>query len=320
MGKDRYLTYQDTQKASFKQDALHTEPHLLFSSTLYTMFGTIGSGRPAEEEPLHAVMAKTFAKPAQTAHNTGAETPQPYSSPFRINSMHSGGGGSSSGYSRGASRDLSSDFSYAQSSFGNNSGMGGMSVSATNSYGSMSSSSHAAAERHRESNHSSSNHNLSSMHSFSYNNGYKNGHSAVQREPITTVAKQGLEIESLQREIARLTQKLSRQEPVSIHKMDNATENAFRDLNAKVKTKTDEVQRLEQTIEALLSQGAYDEPTAYKVCSKMQALVAENKRLGSMLGAGRALQQEIEIGILRVENETLQKQIDALSADKKGKD
>lgn len=288
------------------------------------MFGTIGSGRPAEEEPLHAVMAKTFAKPAQTTHNSGSETPQPYSSPFRINSMHSRGAGSSSGYSRGASRDLSSDFSYAQSSFGNNSGMSGMSASATNSYGSMSSSSHAAAERHRESNsnshsnhnHSTSNHNISSMHSFSYSNGYNNGHSAVQREPITTVAKQGLEIESLQREITRLTQKLSRQEPVSIHKMDNATENAFRDLNAKVKTKTDEVQRLERTIEALLSQGAYNEPTAYKVCSKMQALVAENKRLGSMLGAGRALQQEIEIGILRVENKTLQKQIDALNPKK----
>lgn len=298
------------------------------------MFGTIGSGRPAEEEPLHAVMAKTFAKPAHQSNSnnmTSETSSQPYSSPFRISSMHSGGGGGggggSSGFSRGASRDLSSDFSYAQSSFGSNSVMSGMNASATNSYGSMSSS-HAAAERHRDNgghgshSHNNSHSNLSSMHSFSYNANANNNYTshATQREPITTVAKQGLEIESLQKEINRLTQKLSRQEPVSIHKMDNATENAFRDLNAKVKTKTDEVQRLEQTIEALLSQGAYDEPLAYKVCSKMQALVAENKRLGSMLGAGRALQQEIEIGILRVENETLQKQIDALNAEKKGKD
>ncbi|KAG5360098.1 hypothetical protein CJU89_3153 [Yarrowia sp. B02] len=261
------------------------------------MFGTIGSGRPAEEEPLHAIMAKTFAKPPQLEVVTAPETPQPYTSPFGLNSMHSG----SSSYSRGTSRDHSSEFSYAHSSYGNNSGM-----SSASSYGSMSNS---AAERHRDSH--------SSMRSFSYT------HSTppVQREPITTVAKQGLEIESLQKEVPRLTQKLSRQEPVSIHKMDNATENAFRDLNAKVKTKSDEVQRLELTIEALLAQGPYDESAAYRVCAKMQSLVAENKRLGSMLGAGRALQQEIEIGILRVENETLQKQIDALTAEqKKGKE
>lgn len=160
-----------------------------------------------------------------------------------------------------------------------------------------------AAERHRD----------NPMHSFSYG---QNAPAAVQREPITTVAKQGLEIEALQKEVARLTQKLSRQEPMSIHKMDTATEMAFRELNSKVKAKNDEVERLEQTIEALLAQGAYDESAAYRVCAKMQALVSENKRLGGMLGAGRALQQEIEIGILRVENESLQKQLDGM-ADKK---
>ncbi|QNP96826.1 hypothetical protein B0I72DRAFT_7647 [Yarrowia lipolytica] len=269
------------------------------------MFGSIGSGRPAEEEPLQAVTAKTFAKPHQTSLMGTPETPQPYTSPFRISSMHSGGGRLSSGYSIGASRDLSSGSSYVQSSYGNSSGL-----STTNSYGSMSSS-HAATERHRDDNHA--------MHSFCYSN-ISHNNSAVQRDSIATVAKQGLEIEALQKEINRLSQKLSRQDPVSIHKMDNATENAFRDLNAKVKSKNDEVQRLEMTIESLLAQGAYDESAAYRVCSKMQSLVAENKRLGSMLGAGRALQQEIEIGILRVENETLQQQIDALNAEKKGKD
>ncbi|KAG5368085.1 hypothetical protein CJU90_0272 [Yarrowia sp. C11] len=267
------------------------------------MFGSIGSGRPTEEEPLQAVMAKTFAKPPQTSLMS-SETPQPYTSPFRINSMHSGGGGSSSGYSRGASRDLSSDFSYAQSNYGNSSAM-----STTNSYGSMSSS-HVAAERHGDNNHA--------MHSFSYS--HNNNNNVAQRESVITMAKQGLEIESLQKEITRLGRKLSRQDPVSIHKMDNATENAFRDLNAKIKSKNDEVQRLEMTVESLLAQGTYDESAAYRVCSKMQSLVAENKRLGSMLGAGRALQQEIEIGILRVENESLQKQINALNVERKGKD
>lgn len=127
-----------------------------------------------------------------------------------------------------------------------------------------------------------------------------------------------MEIEALQKEVARLTQLQSRPAVSTVHKVDPSVEKVFRDMGALVKSKEEEIVRLNATIESLVSQGTYDESAAFRVCSKMQSLVSENKRLGKMLGAGRAMQHEIELSILRVENEQLRKQLEQVRGEETG--
>lgn len=241
------------------------------------MYGSIGSGRPSEEDSIQSVMARNFAKPPSS------DSSQSYSRDLRYNSTHSAPG--SGGLSRGVSRDQTNDY-YSQSSYGS-AGMNSVSFSTMSSTG---------MDRNQS----------TPMHPFSY------GQSTppVHRESLTTVVKQGLEIEALQKEVSRLNQKLTKPDISTVHNMDPSAEAAFREIAAKVRIKNEEISRLENTIEALVGQGGYDEAAAYRVCSKMQALVSENKRLGGMLSAGRAMQHEIEIGILRVENENLQKKLE----------
>lgn len=144
-----------------------------------------------------------------------------------------------------------------------------------------------------------------SLQSFAYGGGTQ----TVSPQPVSTSWKQSLEIETLQKEVARLTGLLARQSVSTVHRVEPSVEKVFRDMGELVKTKEEEISRLNTTIEALMAHDGHDEAAAYRVYSKLQSLVDENKRLGKMLGSGRSIQHEIELGILRVENEELKRKL-----------
>ncbi|KAG5358667.1 hypothetical protein CJU89_5308 [Yarrowia sp. B02] len=242
------------------------------------MYGTIGSGRShvTEEDSILSVMAGNYGKPA--SNGTGApNSAREYDQDMFYNSHGSGS------YSRGASRGFSNTAGYYSAPYGSSGN--------ANSLG---------FDRSKE----------ISLQSFAYGQ----SQTPVQpQQPASASWKQSLEIETLQKEVARLNQLLAKQSISTVHRVEPSVEKVFREMGELVKTKEDEIARLNTTIESLMAHDGHDEAAAFRVYSKLQSLVDENKRLGKMLGSGRSVQHEIELGILRVENEELKRKLEAAS-------
>lgn len=243
------------------------------------MYGTIGSERSqvTEEDSILSVMAGNYGKPA--SHGKGAPgSSRDYDQEMTYNSHGSGS------YSRGASRGFNTT-GYYSAPYG----------SSGNSIG---------FDRSKE----------ISLQSFSYGGQTQTQFSTTPVHPphlqsASVSWKQSLEIETLQKEVARLTQLLAKQSVSTVHRVEPSVEKVFRDMGELVKAKEDEISRLNTTIESLMAREGHEEAAAFRVYSKLQSLVDENKRLGKMLGSGRSVQHEIELGILRVENEELKRKL-----------
>ncbi|KAG5355504.1 hypothetical protein CJU90_6581 [Yarrowia sp. C11] len=243
------------------------------------MYGTIGSGRSqvTEEDSILSVMAGNYGKPASNG-NGAPSSSRDYDQDFTYNSHGSGS------YSRAASRGFNNTgyYSAPYGSSGNSMGF----------------------DRSKE----------LSLQSFAYGGQTQTQSSTTpihsqQQQPASMSWKQSLEIESLQKEVTRLTQLLAKQSVSTVHRVEPSVEKVFRDMGELVKAKEDEISRLNATIESLMAHDGHDEAAAFRVYSKLQSLVDENKRLGKMLGSGRSVQHEIELGILRVENEDLKRKL-----------
>lgn len=248
------------------------------------MYGTIGSGRSqvTEEDSILSVMAGNYGNPASNVPTSSRD--HHHDQDMTYNSHGSGS------YSRGASRGFNTS-GYYSAPYG----------SSSNSIG---------YDRSKE----------LSLQSFAYSGGQPQTQTQtqsssatplhhLQQPPVGVSWKQSLEIETLNKEVARLTQLLAKQRVSTVHRVEPSVEKVFRDMGELVKAKEDEIGRLNATIEALMAHDGHDEAAAFRVYSKLQSLVDENKRLGKMLGSGKSVQHEIELGILRVENEELKRQL-----------
>lgn len=237
------------------------------------MYGTIGSGRSqvTEEDSILSVMAGNYGHPSN-GHPSNAPTSRDHHD--QDMTYHSHGSGS---YSRGASRGFNTS-GYYSAPYG----------SSGNSVG---------YDRSKE----------LSLQSFAYSGGAQG---QPPQQPASVSWKQSLEIETLNKEVARLTSLLARQSVSTVHRVEPSVEKVFRDMGELVKAKEDEIERLTATIESLMAHDGLDEGAAFRVYSRLQSLVDENKRLGKMLGCGRSVQHEIELGILRVENEELKRRLE----------
>lgn len=120
--------------------------------------------------------------------------------------------------------------------------------------------------------------------------------------------------------------------PSTIHQVDPAVEQAFRDMAKSLEEKEATIGELKIQIEALLAAAATSgvskndktvlenglnrkmdgNEMAHRIVVRLKTLKQENETLGKMLSQGRAAQKEVELGILKRENSLLKSRIEEL--------
>lgn len=111
--------------------------------------------------------------------------------------------------------------------------------------------------------------------------------------------------------------------PQAGHSVDPAIEKAFRNMAQSINQKDKEIAQLKLRVEALVTASAInmtdsigrkmdEAEVAHRIVVRLTALKKENERLAKMLSQGRAAQKEVELGLLRQENETLKARIQEL--------
>lgn len=118
----------------------------------------------------------------------------------------------------------------------------------------------------------------------------------------------------------------------TIHQVDPAVEQAFRDMAKSLEEKEATIGELKLQIEALLAASATSgvakndktvlenglnrkmdgNEMAHRIVVRLKTLKQENETLGKMLSQGRAAQKEVELGILKRENSILKSRIEEL--------
>lgn len=107
------------------------------------------------------------------------------------------------------------------------------------------------------------------------------------------------------------------------HNVDPAIEKAFRNMAQSINQKDKEIAQLKLRIEALVTASSInmtdsagrkmdEAEVAHRIVVRLTALKKENERLAKMLSQGRAAQKEVELGLLRQENESLKARIQEL--------
>lgn len=120
--------------------------------------------------------------------------------------------------------------------------------------------------------------------------------------------------------------------PSTIHQVDPAVEQAFRDMAKSLEEKEAKIVDLKLQIEALLATSATGgvskndktllengmnrkmdgNEMAHRIVVRLKTLKQENETLGKMLSQGRAAQKEVELGILKRENTVLKTRVEEL--------